>query len=169
MPFGTWKCSFSMATWERNAGSSKYFAPSGHPRTQAWHLMQRPLTRVTSAGSMEPSGQRSAHRPQFVHASARVSGFAFRNCAGLSVQPFRYVIWRVCPSRHHRRVRKPGQLPNGVRRVPGKPDGGPEIILPGRPGARWSVKAWRQANAAPAARWKPLARSVSSSSARLLS
>ena len=50
--------------------------------TQAQHLMQMPLTRDTSAGSMEPIGHSSAHRPQPPHFAMSVLGFTFRMLMG---------------------------------------------------------------------------------------
>jgi len=50
--------------------------------TQAQHLMQMPLTWDTSAGSMEPMGHSSAHRPQPPHLSGSVLGFTFRMLMG---------------------------------------------------------------------------------------
>ena len=75
------KFSTSISLWERKAGSSKYLAPAGHFRTQAWHLMHTPDT-VTQSASMEPMGQAPAQIPHLLHFSISVRGFAFRNLAG---------------------------------------------------------------------------------------
>ena len=71
-----------MATWDRKAASSKYLAPRVQRRTQAWHLMQVPVTCVTSAGLMAPMGQTRAQTPQPQHRPGSVCGLALRNLAG---------------------------------------------------------------------------------------
>ena len=38
----------SMATWDRNSSSAKYFAWTGQRRTQAWHLMHSPAASMVA-------------------------------------------------------------------------------------------------------------------------